>query len=110
MPEPTRLPVIPIPPPRRFVVLGGVIGALQPVLVSLIARWFQPDARWGTTVPDHLRLITTHVVVCAVLGALVAWCARWTWVRLGRESLLITLPTYGFLSTAILLFLFLSPE
>jgi hypothetical protein len=110
MSQPTRLPVTPIPPPQRFVVLGGVMGALQPVLISLIARWFLADARWGTTVSDHLRLIVTHVLVCTVLGALVAWCARWTWVRLGRESLLITLPTYGFLSTAILIFLYLTPQ
>lgn len=110
MSEPTRLPVTPIPPPRRFILLGGLLGVLQPVVVSAITRWMVADERWGTTLLDHARALLPNVIACAVLGAIVGWISRSAWVRFGREALLVVLPTYAFLSTAILFFLFIAPE
>jgi hypothetical protein len=110
MSEPTRLPVTPIPRPRGFVLLGGLLGAVQPVLVSVITRWMVPDERWGTTLLHHARALLPYAAVCAVLGALAGWLSRAAWVRFGREALVIVIPAYAFISTAVLFFLFIAPE
>ena len=60
---------------KRYILLGGVVGACVAIAFSL-ALWFQFDAA-GTEV-----VVIASLPVCAVLGALFGWV--W-WRMLGRK-------------------------
>jgi len=109
-PAPTGAP---IGSARRYTVIGGLLGALQPLLCAAIAVWMQAD---GTAGEASNPLVAgalagwRSIIPSAVLAAIVGRLTHSAHVKFGRESLLPIVLTYAFLSTAIQLFLFLSPD
>lgn len=109
-PAPTGAPIGSV---RRYTLIGGLLGALQPLVCAAIAMWMKADGTAGEAsnplVAGALagwRSIIPSALVAAVVGRL----THSAHVRFGRDALLPVVLTYVFLSTAFLLFLFLSPE
>ncbi|XXF80921.1 hypothetical protein P2318_14510 [Myxococcaceae bacterium GXIMD 01537] len=92
--------------------IGAVLGGLQPPLFTAIAAWMTADGTAGPATPLGARLVAAlpHTVVSAAIAAAVGVMVRSAYVKFGRDSLLPITLTYGFLSSAVLLFLFLTPD
>jgi len=103
-PAPT---VVPGGSSRRYTVIGGILGALHPLLCASIAAWMKETP--NPLVAGAL-LGWRSVIPSAVVAAVVGWLTHSAYVKFGRDSLIPIVLTYVFLSTAILLFLFLAPE
>jgi hypothetical protein len=110
-PAPTEAP---IGSARRYTVIGGLLGAAQPLLCASMALWMKAD---GTSAGEASNPLVAGVLLgwrsvipCAVLAATVGWLTHSAYVKFGRDSVIPIVLTYAFLSTALLLFLFLSPE
>lgn len=103
----------PIGSARRYTVIGGILGAVQPLLCAAIALWMKTD---GTPEAASNPLVAglhagwRSVIPSAVVAAVVGWLTHGAYVKFGRDSLTPIVLTYAFLSTAFLLFLFLIPE
>lgn len=97
----------------RFILIGGLLGALQPLLLATAARWLSDTGAAGEPVNPLIAGAVASwrsILPFAVLGALVGKLAHAAHVKFGRDALLPIVLTYGFMSTAFLLFRFLLPE
>ncbi len=103
----------PIGSARRYTVIGGVLGALQPLLCAAVALWMKTD---GTAEAASNPLVAgvlagwRSVIPSAVVAAVVGWLTHGAYMKFGRDSFIPIVLTYAFLSTAFLLFLFLIPQ
>lgn len=97
----------------RFILIGGLLGALQPPLLAIVALWLSDAGAAGEPVNPLIAGALASwrsILPCAVLGALVGKLSHAAHVRFGRDALLPIVLTYAFVSTAFLLFRFLLPE
>lgn len=97
----------------RYTVIGGLLGALQPLLCAAIALWMKADGTPGEASNPLVAGVLAgwrSAIPSAVVAAVVGWLTHRAHVKFGRDALLPIILTYAFLSTAFLLFLFLVPE
>jgi hypothetical protein len=111
MSQPTSPSAVPVTRLVPSAVLGGVLGALQPPLLALVAFWMNPGGPGAPTEISSALLFSLRYAVASIVAAsAVGAFTRAAYVRLGRDALLPITLTYAFISTAMLLFLFLSPR